>query len=988
MNKLMIDSLLEIFAFIANIKGEHINQLTESYIEILFSKFLNPKLAKEKKERFIILTHQIKENPRLININNLCKNINKELPKGQRIMLLINLIDFVTFTEKNALVTTQEGTLNKFIENIANKLNVSKKTLQNCKNFVTNQFHNIPDQESLVFAKEEDPGFKQSKFIEIWDIKGFIVFIHIEEANLVLFKYNGSSILQLNAKLIFPQNIYTFQSGSVISCCKRPIIYYSQIVKITRSQKFDSEITLQLSNVKYTHRKTSFGVKNIDFTCSSGELIGIIGGSGSGKTTLLNIINGNIKPDNGTIEINGNSYGKNLKSIQKLIGFVPQDDSLIGELTVYENLYFTAQLSNASSSDSEISTKVDNILSEFSLHHIRNQRIGLPVKRQISGGQRKRLNIVLELVHEPKMLLVDEPTSGLSSSDSFKILVLLKEQASKGKLVITNIHQPSSDMFRLFDKVLVLDQGGFMVYFGNPIEAIEYFRAQSGQVDETPVECTACHTIKPDEIFEIIEENLVDELGEVTENRKRSPKKWNTLFKENEKGKNNPTPTNTALPLPDNVEPSQNTQLYTFFKRLAITKLRDKEFVIYTLFIPTLLSLITSFFSKYFIILNGNYSYNYYENDNIPIFFLMSITACFFTGLILSADSLIKDILLRKREKFLFLSKLPYINSKILFFAAISAIQTIIFTTIAVIILHIPGDVIKFGNILFVTSLLGNITGIILSSLIKSTTAAYIIVPFLVIPQIIFSGIAIPFEKLNYVVAQKEKVPVIGNITLSRWGMEAIMVNQFKDNLYEIHFFDIDKNESQTRIKAYFLIPEIVNLIDEYPQIKNDEQVERQIGLINSGIKKLGFKPITNDKQNLANLKSKLYLLKNSLIQQHSKLVSQKNQRISKLAEQLGSMENLIKLKQQQTNSGIEKFMLNRQAIQVLEFTPNNTIVQNIDPIFTTPNKGLFNARFFAADKTVFGHEIDTYIVNTTLLLLIFISLYILLLLIFHFKNV
>src|SRR5690606_10976686 len=106
----------------------------------------------------------------------------------------------------------------------------------------------------------------------------------------------------------------------------------------------------------------------------------------------------------------------------------------------------------------------------------RDLKVGNPLEKTISGGQRKRLNIALELIREPSVLFVDEPTSGLSSRDSENIMDLLKELALKGKLVFAVIHQPSSDIFKMFDKLIIMDTGGYPIYYGNPVDSIIYFK--------------------------------------------------------------------------------------------------------------------------------------------------------------------------------------------------------------------------------------------------------------------------------------------------------------------------------------------------------------------------------------------------------------------------------------------------------------------------------------------------------------------------------
>lgn len=190
----------------------------------------------------------------------------------------------------------------------------------------------------------------------------------------------------------------------------------------------------------------------------SGKLIGIMGGSGAGKSTLLNVLNGIEIPSGGSVTINGKNIHTQREDIQGVIGHVSQDDLLIEELSVYENLFYNAKLCFGNLSDEEISKKCHQLLASIGLAKTK-LKVGSPLEKTISGGQRKRLNISLELIREPSVLFVDEPTSGLSSRDSENIMDLLKELALKGKLIFVVIHQPSSEIYKMFDKLMILGCG-------------------------------------------------------------------------------------------------------------------------------------------------------------------------------------------------------------------------------------------------------------------------------------------------------------------------------------------------------------------------------------------------------------------------------------------------------------------------------------------------------------------------------------------------
>ncbi len=158
-----------------------------------------------------------------------------------------------------------------------------------------------------------------------------------------------------------------------------------------------------------------------------------MGASGSGKSTLLSVLNGSERPSSGRVVINGIDIYQHPHKVEGVIGFIPQDDLLMEDLTVFQNLYFAAELCFGHYSKHELSVLVERVLINVGLSEIRNIKVGSPLKKTISGGQRKRLNIALELLREPAILFVDEPTSGLSSRDSENIMDLLKELSLRGK---------------------------------------------------------------------------------------------------------------------------------------------------------------------------------------------------------------------------------------------------------------------------------------------------------------------------------------------------------------------------------------------------------------------------------------------------------------------------------------------------------------------------------------------------------------------------
>ncbi|XP_047341730.1 ABC transporter G family member 26 [Impatiens glandulifera] len=231
-----------------------------------------------------------------------------------------------------------------------------------------------------------------------------------------------------------------------------------------------SKVSSKLNIEQDNFRQILMGITG---SINPGEILALMGPSGSGKTTLLRIIGGRLRENlRGKITYNDIPYNPALK---RRIGFVTQDDVLFPQLTVEETLIFSAFLRLPNSmSQRQKYEKVEMIIKELGLESCRHTRVGGGFVNGISGGERKRTSIGYEILVDPSLLLLDEPTSGLDSTSANKLLQILLGVAKAGRTVITTIHQPSSRMFHLFDKVLLISEG-HPIYYGKPRESLEYF---------------------------------------------------------------------------------------------------------------------------------------------------------------------------------------------------------------------------------------------------------------------------------------------------------------------------------------------------------------------------------------------------------------------------------------------------------------------------------------------------------------------------------
>eukprot|EP00386_Alphamonas_edax_P003151 GDKI01009677.1.p1 GENE.GDKI01009677.1~~GDKI01009677.1.p1 ORF type:complete len:723 (-),score=240.73 GDKI01009677.1:1332-3500(-) len=219
-------------------------------------------------------------------------------------------------------------------------------------------------------------------------------------------------------------------------------------------------------------------IKNVDVCVKPGQLLAIMGPSGGGKTTMLNLLAQRISGGDRSGEILYNGRPAKEVNMKKISNYVMQHDQLLEFLTVEETLLFNAALKLKHLGKKERYERVERIMAELGLTVCRNVAIGGQFKKGISGGQKKRVSIAIELLDNPSLLFLDEPTSGLDSSLAFDVLKILVDMAKAGRTVICTMHQPRSQVFALFDQLLLLSRGE-VVYQGPAAEAEHHFKSMS-----------------------------------------------------------------------------------------------------------------------------------------------------------------------------------------------------------------------------------------------------------------------------------------------------------------------------------------------------------------------------------------------------------------------------------------------------------------------------------------------------------------------------
>ena len=335
--------------------------------------------------------------------------------------------------------------------------------------------HDALDERFLVLCREPSRDSRHRLLVRPDFQAGWTVARLAETGDMVL-AATGPGPLTVNFEPLEPGRTRLLAPGDILRDGVGHAVYHAEIVASLEGRSGPPALVFQGRGLDFRFPGSDNGLHRFSFCEPGGHMVGIMGGSGAGKTTLLSILSGALRPDSGEVLVNGRDLYDEPDALEGVMGLVPQDDLLLGDLTVFQNLSLSARLCMAHLDDAALRQRVDQVLEELGQADVSGLKVGTPLDKTISGGQRKRLNIALELIREPAILFADEPTSGLSSADSLNVMSLLKAQAAKGCLVIVVIHQPSSEVFKLFDTLWLLDKGGRPVFAGNPVEAVSRFR--------------------------------------------------------------------------------------------------------------------------------------------------------------------------------------------------------------------------------------------------------------------------------------------------------------------------------------------------------------------------------------------------------------------------------------------------------------------------------------------------------------------------------
>ena len=935
MTDILLSSFLSLFALFG--KKE---QVDEAWAETMLVNFLRHQFGIRNIDTYLGFYGDLRSTYDLMDdedldtqgsVRSICSALHGKIKTREKSLLLLRLMEFCGY---------KEGHGDDLFKAMVETLEIPEEQFKMFADFVANR-----ETEQVMFHELEDTDGQLKTLLD-------------PHSGMLLFTYTGSDTVMLNDVPVLSGAYQVWLQSSVLKGKNRKPVYYSTILRAyQRANGLEEDKNRQVEfcgrDINFRFPNSNNGTHNLSFTLRSGELLAIMGGSGTGKTTLLSLLNGSMRPQEGTITINGHDIAE--PEAKNLIGYVPQDDLLIEELTVYRNLWYTAKLCFEGMADKDIDLRVMKTLKDLGLDAIKDLKVGSAINKYISGGQRKRLNIALELIREPAVLFLDEPTSGLSSSDTEMVINLLKEQTYKGKLIIVNIHQPSSDVYKLFDRLWLLDKGGYPVYDGNPINAITYFKEAAAYADAETSACPTCGNVNPEVVLNIIDEKALNNTGEISDERKVTPEQWHKMYLDNRP--EFPQPTVSDVPHSDQKKPGPLKQFAIFLRRNIHTKITNVQYLCITLLEAPLLALVCSFLTRY----APPEGYSVMDNKNLVSYFFMAVIVATFIGMSGSAEEIIKDRALLKRESFLHLSYGSYIWSKIIYMAGVSLIQTLLFILVGNYIMGLHGLFAEWWLILFVTAFLSNLMGLLLSQCLSSVVAIYISIPMLLIPQILLCGLVVSFSDLT-------PKSTTGNVT---------------DNPYEAPFFELDKEKYENQ----FYNMGILNELQSQLETKKDEEKKgkpvdpKHMETIRMNLPDITsycqMKPYQGD-YSYTSLYDYMKEAENILAKRSNDATLKADNKMAAMIREQGK-ESILQLKRDNYNIKLEDCVIGADQRQMLDVIDGH-LVPRMSIIYLTPRSQCGRAPFYSSEKIIGSWHIKTLWFNMSVLLLMCIILTILLL--------
>lgn len=578
-----------------------------------------------------------------------------------------------------------------------------------------NKWHTMPlsGKQELTIGREESCDIT---FPHVSVSKCHAKIVHENDGWYVVDSCSTNGVIVNNKRVSEKERLH---EKDVVAITNSKLIFTSEMLSYCC---YKSGISVDASDIviKRGKGKKSFITSNyVNLNIKPGELIAIIGGSGAGKSTILNCLCGYLQPTQGEVFINGVNLYQNFDSLKKLVGYVPQSDIVYDNLTLHDMLLYTAKLRlPKDSTPAEREAAITRAINMVELPEKRDSFI-----KSLSGGQRKRASIAVELLSDPNLLFLDEPASGLDPGTERNLMHSLRIMADGGKTVILVTH--STLQLKMCDKIVFMGKGGNLCFFGSYEEALSFFEVS----------------------------DIVDIYNMITEQAKQ----WSAKF---EKSRASIGKVRQISSVSVKSRKNRFRQLRVLSARYLKLVANDRQRLFLLLVQAPLLAVLISF------VADGK-QFEQYEMTK-SLLFALSCSA-FWVGMLNAIQEICKERTIMKREYMTGLSLGAYVSSKIIVLGILCLIQSAMITGVFIIMVALPEKGIMIHPFLellittFITAVASTAMGLFVSSLFTNADRAMTVAPILLMPQILFSGLIFKLSGATEIVSW---------LAVCRWSME------------------------------------------------------------------------------------------------------------------------------------------------------------------------------------------------------------------------
>ncbi|MDM7327257.1 MAG: FHA domain-containing protein, partial [Thermosynechococcus sp. Uc] len=562
--------------------------------------------------------------------------------------------------------------------------------------------------------------------------------LYLEEGQWYIVDLDSANGTFINNQRLEPRKPVPLPTGALVRIGPYSSLFTPDETIVPHNDS--GNLRLDAIHLSKTTAKGAKLLQDISLSILPREFVAIVGGSGAGKSTLLDALNGFRPATGGTVLVNGHDLYRYFGTYRTQIGYVPQDDIIHSELTVAQALDYAARLRlPADFSEKERQEQVNRVLGELELTPRRNVLV-----KHLSGGQRKRVSIGVELLTRPSLFFLDEATSGLDPGTETQMMRLLRQLADQGRTVLLITHATKNVM--LCDLVVFLARGGHLAYFGPPDQALSYFDVQDF-----------------DEIYLKIESEPNPALWQ---QRYRQSHFYQTYVVERQRSLNVDTAATQAVrpqrPKPTIPQAAPWRQWWILTQRnLAILR-QDRAALILMLSLAPILGALDFVLWKP-TILNPD------QGDAGQAFTMAFVTVLIavMVGSLATMREIVKELEIYRRERMVGLGLWPYIFSKLAPAAVLALYQAAIFLALKFLAINLNlglGAIAGLYLTLFLVTFGGMVMGLLVSALSPTQTVAPLLTILFLVPQITFAGAIIPLKDLGSV------GNLISDVTLTRWS--------------------------------------------------------------------------------------------------------------------------------------------------------------------------------------------------------------------------